>query len=210
MSVTTIVLRRSNRSAKAPASGPSTIAGSSRNSSTPPSAKLAAGEAVDQRRRGRGDREQAEPVAEARQRHRQPQLAEVAHPQDRAQLGDQAHRARHVGVRRDLVAGRARRRAVSPPAPRRPAAPACRPTAGRPPAAAVRSTGGASAASSGGGAGGVGSDGIGAPGVGRRERSRPRRAHGTGRQLTIPAVSAPDGRAPACAASARPELGSGD
>ena len=41
-SATTIVLRRSNRSAKAPASGPSTIAGSSRKSSTPPSAKLAA------------------------------------------------------------------------------------------------------------------------------------------------------------------------
>src|SRR4051812_19143650 len=39
-SVTTIVLRRSNRSAKAPASGPSTIAGSSRNSSTAPSAKF--------------------------------------------------------------------------------------------------------------------------------------------------------------------------
>ena len=42
MSATTIVLRRSNRSANAPASGPSTIAGSRRNSSTPPRAKLAA------------------------------------------------------------------------------------------------------------------------------------------------------------------------
>ena len=41
-STTTIVLRRSNRSANAPASGPSTIAGSSRNSRTPPRAKLAA------------------------------------------------------------------------------------------------------------------------------------------------------------------------
>src|SRR4051812_19951105 len=42
MSTTTIVLRRSNRSANAPAKGPRTIAGSNRNSSTPPSAKLAA------------------------------------------------------------------------------------------------------------------------------------------------------------------------
>jgi hypothetical protein len=40
MSQTTIVLRRSNRSAKAPASGPSTIAGSNRNSRTAPSAKF--------------------------------------------------------------------------------------------------------------------------------------------------------------------------
>jgi dTMP kinase len=42
MSVTTIVFRRSNRSANAPARGPRTIAGSRRNSSTPPSAKFAA------------------------------------------------------------------------------------------------------------------------------------------------------------------------
>ena len=37
-----------------------------------------------------------EPVAEAGQRHRQPQLAEVADPQHGAQLGDQAHRRRRV------------------------------------------------------------------------------------------------------------------
>jgi hypothetical protein len=37
-SETTMVLRRSKRSAKAPASGPSRMAGSSRNSSTAPSA----------------------------------------------------------------------------------------------------------------------------------------------------------------------------
>ena len=41
-SATTISLRRSNRSANAPASGPKTTAGSSRTTSTPPSAKLAA------------------------------------------------------------------------------------------------------------------------------------------------------------------------
>src|SRR3954462_14113522 len=41
-STTTIVLRRSNRSAKAPASGPRTIAGNSRNASPPPSAKFLA------------------------------------------------------------------------------------------------------------------------------------------------------------------------
>src|SRR4051812_14311674 len=42
MSTPTMVLRRSKRSANAPANGPSTIAGSSRNNSTPPRAKLAA------------------------------------------------------------------------------------------------------------------------------------------------------------------------
>ncbi len=41
-SATTIILRRSNRSANAPASGPKTTAGSSRTTRTPPSAKLAA------------------------------------------------------------------------------------------------------------------------------------------------------------------------
>ena len=41
-SETTIVLRRSKRSAKAPATGPSTIAGSSRNSRTAPRAKFCA------------------------------------------------------------------------------------------------------------------------------------------------------------------------
>ncbi len=39
MSQTTIVRRRSNRSAMAPASGPSRIAGSRRKTSTPPMAK---------------------------------------------------------------------------------------------------------------------------------------------------------------------------
>ena len=99
MSTTTIVLRRSNRSAKAPASGPSTIAGSRRKSSTPPRAKLAAANPLHQGCRGRGDRQQAEPVAEARQRHRHPQPAEVADPQDRPQLGHQPDRtpARLVG-----------------------------------------------------------------------------------------------------------------
>ena len=41
-SQTTMSLRRSNRSANAPASGPNTTAGSSRTTSTPPRAKLAA------------------------------------------------------------------------------------------------------------------------------------------------------------------------
>ena len=160
MSTTTIVLRRSNRSAKAPASGPSTIAGSSRKSSTPPRAKLAAANPLDQGGRGRGDRQQAEPVAEARQRHRQPQLAEVADPQHRPQLGDQAD-----GTQRDgglLVRLRPSGRARSAPARlRRPGVPA---GAVRPPPVSVRHQAGSAPPAEGGA--GVGARKSRSPGVG--------------------------------------------
>ena len=95
-STTTIVLRRSNRSAKAPASGPSTIAGSRRKSSTPPSAKLAAANPLTSDVAVAVIASRPEPVAEARQRHRQPQPAEVADPQDRAQLGHQPDRTQRA------------------------------------------------------------------------------------------------------------------
>jgi hypothetical protein len=77
-------------------------------------------EPVDERRRRRGDREKPEPVTEARQRHRQPQLAEVGHPEHRAELRDQAYRARHVGPDTTLTdrSGRGRRRRGQWPAVR--------------------------------------------------------------------------------------------
>src|SRR5688500_12659801 len=88
-SVMTIVLRRSNRSAMAPARGPRTIAGSSRNSSTPPRAKLAAANPSTS--------EVAVAVIASSpsqspklDRDIDPQLAEVTDPQDRPELGPQA------------------------------------------------------------------------------------------------------------------------
>ena len=60
-------------------------------------------EPAHQRRRGGGDRQEPEPVAEARQRHRHPQPAEVADPQDRAQLGHQPDRPQRA-VRRPVTA----------------------------------------------------------------------------------------------------------
>ena len=84
-------------------------------------------EPVDQRGRGRGDRQQAEPVTEARQRHRQPQPAEVAHPQDRAQLGHQPDRTQPA-VDRSLRAAPGHRRTAA----RRPAVRSARPAV-RPP-----------------------------------------------------------------------------
>ena len=191
MSTTTIVLRRSNRSAKAPASGPSTIAGSSRKSSTPPRAKLAAAKPLTSDVAVAVIASRPEPVAEARQRHRQPQLAEVADPQHRAQLGDQPDRPQRA-VGRAVDRGPSGDRSV-----RRHAATGGR-AAGRPPAARPPA-GCAPPVGPGGGAGGVGSDGIGTPGVGGGE-VRPSAA------FTVPGGS--DGFPGHLSASAMPRLGS--
>src|SRR4051794_26125543 len=177
MSVITIVLRRSNRSAKAPASGPSTIAGSRRKSSTPPRAKLAAANP--------STRDVAVAVI-ARNPNQSPKLDSDIDSQS---------------LRKSLTRSTARSLAPRPTAPRTSgwasssawtwSAAGPRGPAGAPGSSSVSggaASGGtgvpaggrpsagrlvrASTASSGDGAGGVGSDGIGAPGVGGRVRKR--------------------------------------
>ena len=107
MSAATMSLRRSNRSANAPASGPKTTAGSSRTTSTPPRAKfgrrVAVGELGRERRRG----QQTQPVTEARERHDQPQPAEVAHPQHGPDAVAGGHQGLVVGGHPSLRVGRA-------------------------------------------------------------------------------------------------------
>ena len=109
MSTTTIVLRRSNRSAKAPASGPEDDrrqqaeeqhAAEREVRAANPSTSDVAVAVIASR---------PEPVAEARQRHRQPQPPEIADPQDRPQLGDQPD-----GTEARRRSAAARRRAAAP------------------------------------------------------------------------------------------------
>ena len=192
MSVTTIVLRRSNRSANAPARGPRTIAGSRRNSSTPPSAKFAAA------------KPSTSDVAVAVMASSPSQSPKLDSDIDSHSLRKSFTRstARSFATRPTPPMpspGTAASGVVALSSAGAPTAvPACAvscsvsgaaaspgtgvPAGGRPSAGTVvRSTGRASAASSGGSAGGVGSDGMGAPRVGGPERSWPRRAHGTGR-----------------------------
>ena len=72
-----MVIRRSNRSATAPASGPRISAGSSEVSQTPPTAALCAASPSPASVGGqRGEREQAQPVPQAGQGQRDPQPPE--------------------------------------------------------------------------------------------------------------------------------------
>src|SRR5688572_7007630 len=203
-SVTTIVLRRSHRSAMAPARGPRTIAGSNRNSRTPPRAKLAA---------ANPSTSEVAVAVIARSPSQSPKLDSDI---DSHSLRKSRTRSTARSFAARLTAPRTPGGAPSPGCPwsaASPSGPACasgsssvsgtaasggtvvpadgRPSAGR----AIRSAGCASTVSSGSGAGGVGSDGIRAP-VGRRggggspSAGSRYRAH-----VTIPAELRPSGGA---------------
>src|SRR3954471_23512959 len=164
LSVTTIVLRRSNRSAKAPASGPRTIAGRRRNSSTPPRAKLAA----------------ANPVT------RDVAVAVMASSPSQSPKLDRDIDSH--SLRKSRTRSTARILASSPTPPWTPSPGAVAsggtgvPGGGRPSAGTTkRSSGGSAAPSRGSGAGGVGSDGIaGSPGRRAGAEQGPQQPHGTG------------------------------
>src|SRR4051794_14926019 len=183
-SATTIVLRRSNRSANAPASGPSTMAGSSRNSSTAPSAKF----------------------LPAKLSTSEVAVAVMASSPSQSPKLDSAIDSQ--SLRKSRTRRTARIFATRPTAPI--SSPGCSsvsgarasagtgvPPEGRPSGGtAVRSSGCEAGPSTGGCAGRGGSDLIGAPGSEGGGWSRPLgHAHGTGRGRRFPALSV-NGRRP--------------
>ncbi len=161
-SVTTIVLRRSNRSAKAPASGPSTIAGSRRNSRTAPSAKfwpakLSTSEvavAVIASRPSQSPKLDSDIDSHSLRKSRTCRTARIFAPSP-TEPGTSSPRIPSGSAVGAAASGGTGVCAGGSPSP----------TDGTPDAAP--STEPRSPWSSGGGAGGVGSDGIGAPGVSR-------------------------------------------
>src|SRR4051794_34792473 len=174
LSGTTIVLRRWNRSAKAPASGPRTIAGRRRNSSTPPRAKLAAANPVT--------RDVAVAVM-ASSPSQSPKL-------DRDIDSHSLRKSRTRSTARILASSPTPSPAgTDPGAPEAPPFPGAVasggtgvPGGGRPSAGTTKRSSGCSAAPSrGSGAGGVGSDGIaGSPGRRAGAEQSPQQPHGTG------------------------------
>ena len=96
-------IRRSNRSATAPASGPRISAGSSDVSQTPPTARTVLRARPGQRGRERRERHQAQPIPQAGQRRRDPQPPERPDGQHAAapagRRGSEVHWRQGIGQR---------------------------------------------------------------------------------------------------------------
>src|SRR3954447_20022616 len=178
-SATTIVLRRSNRSANAPASGPSTMAGRSRKISTAPRAKflpakLSTSEvavAVIASRPSQSPKLDSAIDSQSRRKSRTRRTARIFATRPTAPISSPGCSSAS-GARASAGTG---------------APPGGRPSGGT----AVRSSGCAAGPSTGGCAGRGGSNLIGAPGSEGGGGSRPPgHAHGTGRGRRFPALSA--------------------